>query len=175
MKNKKNIVLIGMPGSGKSTIGLALAKHFEYDFVDADTLIQKKFNMTLQKIIANKGINEFIKIEGEVNSGINGFNQIISTGGSIVYNDEAMQHLKKIGCVLYLNHTFKEIEYRLGDLNKRGVILKENQTLYDLYMERTPLYEKYADVNIRLPYGKMPVKDTMDIVIDELNKFCCKA
>ena len=167
---KNNLILIGMPGCGKTTVGGELAKSLKYQFVDADRLIEEKMNMTLEQIISKYGIDKFHDIEGEINSSINGDHQIISTGGSIIYNAKAMEHYNKIGTIIYLNHTYEELKIRLGDLKKRGVTVKPGQTLYDLYLERTPLYEKYADVNVKIPFGKIPVKDTVNIVIDKLKE-----
>ena len=147
MKNKKeNIVLIGMPGVGKSTIGVVLAKILGYQFIDADLVIQEKTGRLLKDIIAEEGIEEFIKIENEVNASINTKKAVIATGGSVIYGKEAMKHLSEIGTVVYLQLELSALSRRLGSLKKRGVVLKKGQTLKDLYEERTPLYEKYADI-----------------------------
>lgn len=165
--NNNNIILIGMPGAGKSTVGVVLAKVLGYDFVDTDLVIQKITGQRLEEIISTKGIDEFIKIEGEINCGIDGEKQIISPGGSIIYNDKAMNHFSSIGVIVYLNHSYDEIKLRLGDLKNRGVVLKENQTLHDLYLERTPYYEKYADINLKLPKG-ISIKATVKRLIKAL-------
>ena len=147
MKNKKeNIVLIGMPGVGKSTIGVVLAKILGYQFIDADLVIQEKTGRLLKDIIAEEGIEEFIKIENEVNASIDTKKAVIATGGSVIYGKEAMKHLSEIGTVVYLQLELSALSRRLGSLKKRGVVLKKGQTLKDLYEERTPLYEKYADI-----------------------------
>lgn len=147
MKNKKeNIVLIGMPGVGKSTIGVVLAKILGYQFIDADLVIQEKTGRLLKDIIAEEGIEEFIKIENEVNASIDTKKAVIATGGSVVYGKEAMKHLSEIGTVVYLQLELSALSRRLGSLKKRGVVLKKGQTLKDLYEERIPLYEKYADI-----------------------------
>ncbi len=143
-----NIVLIGMPGAGKSTIGVVLAKSMGFKFIDSDLLIQEREGKLLHEIISQSGDEGFRKIENDVNSSIDVTNAVIATGGSVVYGKEAMEHLKKIGTVVYLKHNYDEIEKRLGDLGKRGVTIKRGQTLADLYNERTPLYEKYADIVI---------------------------
>ena len=145
---KNNIVLIGMPGVGKSTVGVILAKVLGYQFVDADLLIQKSEGKLLKDIIAEKGTDGFIEVENRVNASIEAENTIIATGGSVIYGKEAMAHLKEIGTVVYLHVPFMTLEKRLADIKGRGVVLKEGQSLYDLYLERTPLYEKYADVII---------------------------
>ena len=139
---KNNIVLIGMPGVGKSTVGVILAKVLGYQFVDADLLIQKSEGKLLKDIIAEKGTDGFIEVENCVNASIQAENTIIATGGSVIYGKEAMAHLKEIGTVVYLHVPFATLEKRLADIKGRGVVLKEGQTLYDLYLERTPLYEK---------------------------------
>ena len=141
-----NVTLIGMPGVGKSTLGIVLAKVMEYQFLDADLLIQKEEKRRLSRIIQEEGIEGFKAIENRVNASIEAENTVISTGGSVVYCDEAMQHLKSIGRVVYLKLSLEALSKRLGNLRGRGVVLKEGQTLKDLYEERIPLYEKYADI-----------------------------
>ena len=142
----KNITLIGMPGSGKSTVGVVLAKTLGYDFLDSDLVIQKKTGKRLSSSIEELGIEGFIELEDQVNSGINVENTVIATGGSAVYGDNAMKHFKDISMVIYLKLPYESIRKRLGDLNKRGVVIREGSTLEDLYKERVPLYEKYADM-----------------------------
>ena len=141
-----NITLIGMPGSGKSTVGVVLAKAMGYRFIDSDLLIQEQEERRLCDIIEEEGQEAFLKIEDEVNSKINAKNTVIATGGSACYCDRAMQHLREISTVIYIQLSYEEIERRLGDLTKRGVVLKEGYTLKDLYEERCPLYEKYAHI-----------------------------
>ena len=143
---KNNIVLIGMPGVGKSTIGVILAKILGYHFLDSDLVIQEREERLLHQIIAEEGTEGFLKIENEVNASLDVKKTIIATGGSAVYGKEAMEHLKEIGEIVYLKADYDTIRRRLGNLEKRGVALKSGQTLKDLYDERTALYEKYADV-----------------------------
>lgn len=145
---QSNIVLIGMPGVGKSTVGVILAKELGYQFLDADLLIQKAEGKLLKDIIAEEGTEGFIQIENRVNASIEAERTVIATGGSVVYGKEAMEHLKSIGTVVYLKVEYEEIRARLADIKGRGVVLKKGQTLQDLYEERTPLYERYADVCI---------------------------
>ena len=145
---KDNIVLIGMPGVGKSTAGVILAKVLGYEFVDADLVIQKEEGKLLKEIIEEVGTDGFIAVENRVNSSLEVDHSIIATGGSACYEPEGMQHLRDISTVVYLKLPYEEVEQRLGDLNARGVTLQPGQTLRDLYEERTPLYEKYADLII---------------------------
>lgn len=148
MEQKENVVLIGMPGCGKSTIGVVLAKVLGYEFTDSDLLIQKQEGKLMREIIAEQGEEEFLKIEEAVNAGIRTERHVIATGGSVIYSDKAMQHLKEIGTVVYLKLSFASICNRLGNIRRRGVVLKDGQSLKDLYDERTPLYERYADITI---------------------------
>ena len=145
---KSNIVLIGMPGVGKSTIGVVLAKNLGYHFMDSDIVIQQQTGKLLHEIITEKGLDGFLQTEDEVNAGIDAEKTVIATGGSAVFGKHAMQHLAENGTIIYLSLPYEQIEERLGDLHKRGVALRENQTLYDIYQERIPLYEKYADLII---------------------------
>ena len=143
---KNNIVLIGMPGVGKSTAGVVLAKILGYKFVDADIVIQEEEGKLLKEIIASVGVDGFIQVENRVNSQLSCEKTVIATGGSVVYGKEAMEHLKEIGTVVYLKVDFKTIDSRLGNLKGRGVVLKDGQDLKALYEERVPLYENYADI-----------------------------
>lgn len=143
-----NIVLIGMPGAGKSTVGVVLAKKLGYTFLDSDLLIQEREKKLLHEIIEENGLEVFEQIENEVNTAISAKRSIIATGGSVIYGTEAMMHLKSIGSIVYLKLNYEELKERLGDLEERGVAIRPGQTLSDLYDERTPLYEKYADITI---------------------------
>lgn len=139
-----NIILIGMPGAGKSTVGVVLAKSLGYTFIDSDLVIQQQTGMLLHELISAHGVEGFWQIESDVNSTLDVEQTVIATGGSVCYEPEAMEHLRQIGKIVYLKLSYEEIEDRLGDLNARGVTMKEGQNLRDLYQERTPLYEKYA-------------------------------
>jgi shikimate kinase len=145
---KKNIVLIGMPGAGKSTIGVVLAKNLGIAFVDSDIVIQQVEDKMLHELIEEHGQDGFLEIEDRVNSSINPKAAVIATGGSVVYCENAMKHLKEIAVICYLKLSYESIEERLGDLQERGVVLKEGQTLRNLYDERIPLYEKYAGMTV---------------------------
>lgn len=141
----ENIVLIGMPGAGKSTVGVVLAKKLGYRFIDSDLVIQEKYGCLLHDLIEENGIEGFWQIENEVNASLQVDRCVIATGGSAVYGEEAMKHLGEIGTILYLRLPYEEIEERLGDLGARGVTIRKGQNLKDLYEERKTLYEKYAD------------------------------
>lgn len=145
-----NITLIGMPGAGKSTIGVVLAKVLGCDFVDSDLLIQKAEGKLLWQIIDEQGSDGFALIEERINSSINVTDTVIATGGSVIYSDKAMQHLRSISTVIYLQTACSTLTDRLGDLTKRGVTFRPGQTLEDLYAERVPLYEKYAHITVSL-------------------------
>lgn len=148
MAKNNNIILIGMPGAGKSTVGVVLAKRRGCRFLDSDLLIQEKYDALLHELIAEHGTDGFLKMEEEVNASIDVRRTVIATGGSVVYGKAAMEHLREIGTVVYLKLSCETIKDRLGDLSERGVTLRAGQTLEDLYRERIPLYEKYADVTI---------------------------
>ena len=143
-----NIVLIGMPGCGKSTVGIVLAKMLGYNFIDSDLLIQESEGKLLCKIISEDGTDAFNKIENKVNASIQATKCVIATGGSVVYGREAMAHLRNIGIVVYIQLPYEEIKTRLGDLTQRGVSMKSGQTLLSLYNERVPLYRKYAHITV---------------------------
>ena len=166
---KNNIVLIGMPGVGKSTIGVVLAKMLGYDFIDADLVIQEKEKKLLREIIAEVGAEGFIEVENRVNSSIEAEHAIIATGGSVVYGAEAMAHLKEIGTVLYLKLPYEELQKRLRDIKGRGVVLNDGQTLKDLYEERVPLYEKYADLTV--DEERCSIEQTIDKILKLKDRF----
>jgi len=144
----KNIVLIGMPGAGKSTVGVVLAKNKGMSFVDSDLVIQEQEGRKLHELIEAYGMDGFLQIEARVNASLNPKTAVIATGGSAVYSEQAMQHLKSIAMVCYLKLSYESIEERLGDLTQRGVVLQEGETLRELYDERVPLYEKYANITV---------------------------
>lgn len=163
-----NVVLIGMPASGKSTLGVLLAKTLGFDFLDSDLLIQKREKALLSKIIEEKGVEEFNRIEEEVNACIQVENTVIATGGSVVYGARAMEHFKKIGLIVYLKLPFETIEERLGDIKGRGVSIRDGETLFSLFLERVPLYEKYADITLDLQ-GKT-IEESVRALAKEVNK-----
>ena len=163
---KNNIVLIGMPGVGKSTVGVILAKVLGYQFVDSDLVIQKEEGKLLKEIIAEVGPEGFIEVENRINASLEVEHSVIATGGSVVYGKEAMQHLKEIGTVVYLALPFAEIDKRLSDIKGRGVVLKDGQDLKALYEERTLLYEAYAD--IRIDESGLNIEETIEKILQTI-------
>ena len=148
-KSKRhNVVLIGMPGAGKSTVGVVLAKRLGYAFMDSDLVIQNKEGRLLHEIIAEKGVEGFWQTEEEINASIETDYTVIATGGSVIYGSRAMEHFKQSGIIVYLKLSLEAITERLGGLNERGVTLREGQDLAALYAERIPMYERYADITM---------------------------
>lgn len=158
----ENITLIGMPSAGKSVIGVLLAKRLGYEFIDTDLVIQKEEGKLLKEIIAESGLDGFAVVENRVNSRIQAHHAVIAPGGSVVYGAEAMEHLKAISTVIYLKISYETLEKRLGNLQERGVVIREGMTLRDLYEERVPLYEKYAD--LVLEEGDMDAGACVDLL-----------
>ena len=144
----QNVILIGMPGAGKSTVGVVLAKKLGYAFLDADLVIQSRQGKLLHEIISEWGVEGFWQVEEAVNESIRTDRTVIATGGSAVYGERAMAHYQEIGTIVYLSLPLKEIRQRLGDLDERGVTLRKGQDLAGLYEERVPLYEKYAHITV---------------------------
>lgn len=144
----KNIVLIGMPAVGKSTVGVVVAKLLGYDFIDTDLLIQNQEKRLLKEIIEQEGNEGFLAIENQVNRDLEAERAVIAPGGSVVYCEEAMEHFRKTGTVVYLKVSYETIYNRINNAKNRGVVLKEGQTLRELYDERTVLFEKYADYTV---------------------------
>lgn len=164
----KNIIFIGMPACGKSTVGVVVAKRLGYEFIDTDLLIQKQEKRLLKEIIEDVGNEGFLKIENQVNCSVNPEKAVISPGGSVVYCQEAMEHFKEIGTIIYLYASFETINNRIKNAKRRGVVLKPGQTLYDLYEERTKLFEQYADYVV-LEEG-IGLEETIDKVLDLLEE-----
>ncbi len=159
----KNIIFIGMPASGKSTVGVVVAKHLGYDFIDTDLLIQKQESKLLKEIIEEVGNEGFLAIENQVNRDLEAEHAVISPGGSVVYCREAMEHYKKIGKIVYLKVPYETIYSRISSAKNRGVILEEGQTLRDLYDERATLFEQYADCVIE--EDGLSLEETIDAVL----------
>lgn len=162
----RNIVLIGMPSAGKSTVGVIIAKNFGMNFIDTDVLIQTQQGKLLQEILNKEGSGVFLEIEEKAILSLNCTNTVIATGGSVVYSHKAMEHLKKNGVVVYLHINMDTVNIRLRNLKTRGVVLEKDQTLEELYWEREPLYEKYAD--IKLECSNNSIEDTLAAVHDRL-------
>ena len=164
---RTNLVLIGMPASGKSSVGVILAKLIGYDFIDTDILIQRSEKKRLSEIIREVGVDGFLEVEARVNGSVEADHCVIATGGSAVYSEEAMRHLKKIGHIMYLKVDYETIRKRLGNIRQRGVALREGQTLRDLYDERVVLYEKYADTVVE---EKGEVEDVVVAILKLMKK-----
>lgn len=166
-KEKSNLVLIGMPGVGKSTIGVLLAKRLGMHFVDTDLFIQAGEGKSLQRLIEANGMDAFCKIECRYAQRVDVTGAVIATGGSVVYYDCGMKSLQAGGTIVYLQLPLAELEKRLGDLNARGVVLEPGQTLAQLYEKRTPLYEKWADITVNL--SGLNHDDSVEAILNSLN------
>lgn len=166
---KDNIILIGMPGVGKSTVGVVLAKKLGYGFLDSDLVIQEQSGKLLYEMIEEQGVEGFWEVENKVNASLTVHKTVIATGGSAVYGKRAMEHLKQTGVMVYLVASYEELNNRLGDLNKRGVTLKPGQDLESLLAERTPLYEKYADITVSC--DEKSIREIVEEISDEQKKY----
>lgn len=162
----KNIVLIGMPGAGKSTIGVILAKSLLFDFCDTDLIIQKSTGESLCDTINKIGIKEFIDLEEKIISGQEFSNSVIATGGSAVYGEKAMGKLKEDGIVIYLKVSPDELQKRITNIHTRGIAMKEGTSIEQLYEERAPLYEKYAEITIECD-GKT-AEECVDEIVNKI-------
>lgn len=160
-----NIVLVGMPGAGKSTIGVILAKATGKTFIDTDLIIQQRYNRLLQDIINDEGINNFLSKEESIVTALDVKNHVIATGGSVIYSNQAMDHLKRDSLIVYLQLRFDEIDDRIRNITSRGIVMDKDQTLIGLYNERLPLYERHADITINCSG-----KHIEDIVTEIKNK-----
>ncbi len=162
-----NIILIGMPSCGKSTLGRLLSKELDYAFLDTDDVIVRLNGCPLRDILDRDGVEGFKQREAEAVCTVQAHRTVIATGGSVVYSPMGMAHLKSLGRVVYLQLSFEEMQRRLGDLHERGVAIAPGSTLLDLYHERVPLYEKYADVTVPIQNGNS-VHQTLDTLIKHL-------
>ena len=166
---KDNLIFIGMPAVGKSTVGIVVAKRLGMRFVDADLLIQEQEKKLLREIIAEVGEEGFLKIENQVNAEVEAENSVISPGGSVVYCEEAMRHYKEIGTIVYLKASYQTIKRRIRNPKKRGVVLREGQSLRDLYNERVPYFEKYADITVCEDGCR--IEETIENVINAVERY----
>ncbi len=166
VETKMNVTLIGMPAAGKSVIGVLLAKRIGFELIDTDLVIQKQEKRLLKEIIAQEGLDGFLAIENSVNASIEAERSVIAPGGSVIYGRDAMEHLRQISTIVYLRISCEELKKRLGDLKDRGVALREGMTLEDLYEERIPLYESWADVTVE-EEGKTP-----GMIVEEICARC---
>lgn len=162
-----NIILVGMPSCGKSTLGRILSKELQYDFLDTDEVIIRQNGCPLRDILDARGVDGFVAVEEAAVCSVQAEKTVIATGGSVVYSEKAMEHLKKMGKIVYLCLTFDEMERRLGDLHARGVAIAPGATLQDLYNERVPLYEKYADITVNIRNGNS-VRQSMQNLLKKL-------
>ena len=165
---KDNIILIGMPGCGKSTIGVLLAKNLAYGFLDSDLVIQEQSGRKLQDMIDAMGPEAFSAFEDAVNATLIPHNTVIATGGSAVYGTRAMEHFKQIGTVVYLKASYETIEKRIRNFATRGIVIPEGQTFRDVYNERTALYEKYADITVDVDADKADIWDVVEAITAKL-------
>lgn len=163
-----SIILIGMPGSGKSTVGVILAKSLGIDFVDTDLLIQRRENRLLQNIIDKDGIDFFLDIERDTVLDVNEKNAVIATGGSVILRDDAMNHLKKLGKVIFLDVSVNELERRLSNIKTRGVAAEKGESVKDIYDKRFSLYKKFADITVNA--DSLSCEQTVNIICERLNK-----
>jgi shikimate kinase len=168
-KTIKNIVLIGMPGAGKSTMGVILAKTLGRNFIDTDIVAQETTGRLLQEIIDAEGTDAFLNTEEKTILSLHCHHAVIATGGSVVFSEKAMEHLKREGVVLYLKISFEEMEHRLKNITTRGIVLVAGQSLHEMYTQRVPLYEKYADITIDCTDGDF--EQCVGNAIDELPAF----
>lgn len=167
MKNKKtNISLIGMAGSGKSTLGVLLAKSLNLAFVDTDLLIQQKYDCYLWELLNRIGNADFLEIEGDVIKELNLKNTLIATGGSAVCSKRAMEHLKETSTVVFLDVPFKEIEKRVQNIKTRGLVIEKGHTLEDTYNHRLPLYRAYADITVKT--DRCTLEESVEEIIKKL-------
>ena len=162
----KNIVLIGMPGSGKSTVGVLLAKALGYSFVDVDLIICKEAGKPLQEILDNEGLDFFLHLEGRIGAELDYDKTVIATGGSMVLSENAMENLRKNGKVVFIDVDLDEIKRRVTNIKTRGIAFGKGETLDDVYRVRYPLYKKYADITVSMELSS--IETTVDATVEKL-------
>jgi len=165
---KDNIILIGMSGAGKSTLGVLLAKALGKDFADTDLYIQQKEKRLLQEIIDAEGIEYFMQVEEDVVSNLAFENTVIATGGSVVYSEKIMDALKANAVAVYLYVSYGKLAARVGNISTRGIVMRKGSTYEDVYNERLPLYEKYADITVDC--SSMDIESCVEQIVKQLNK-----
>ncbi len=166
-KQKTNIILTGMPASGKSTVGVILAKVLGMDYIDTDLVIQKREKALLCDLIRDRGVDGFLCAEEEAVLSVQEKNAVIATGGSVVYSDAGMRHLKEDGIVIYLKVGKEELFKRLHNIKERGVVLRLNETVEEMFESRSVLYEKYADIVVE--EGESSIEETVMMIADEVS------
>ena len=165
-----NIVLTGMPGSGKSTVGVLLAKALGYSFIDTDLIISRKAGKPLQKILDNDGLDRFLELEEEVGSTLECEYTVVATGGSMVLSEKAMEHLKSLGTVVFINVAYDEIKRRVTNITTRGIAFHKDETLKNVYDQRTPLYRRYSDITVDIPSENFTVEKSVEALVKKLEK-----
>lgn len=166
--SRSNIVLIGMPGAGKSTVGVLLARTLKMPFIDTDILIQEEQNMLLQDIINTYGIEKLLDTEENTIVNLCVENYIIATGGSAIYKEGSMRHLKDNGIIIYLHLKLSKIERRIKNITTRGIAMGKGQSLADIYKERVPLYKKYADIEIDCSHKH--IEDVISEIVQKIKR-----
>lgn len=167
---KDNLILIGMPGAGKSTIGVILAKTLAMDFVDGDLEICKETGTTLQDILDHQGKDAFLEIENRVICGLNPHHTVVATGGSVPLEPEAMGHMKEIGTVIYLKVGLEELRNRLSNIKTRGIAFGPGESLDTLYAQRVPTYESWAEITIEADPNRNDIENMVDQIVAELER-----
>ena len=157
-----------MPGSGKSTVGVLLAKALGYSFVDTDLIISRKAGKPLQKILDEDGLDRFLGLEEEVGCTLDCDYTVVATGGSMVLSKNAMEHLKSIGTVVYINVAFDEIKRRVTNITTRGIVFHKDETLKNVYDQRTPLYRGYSDITVDIPEENFSVEKSVEAIVKTL-------
>ena len=164
--SRKNIVFVGMPASGKSTVGVIVAKVMGMNFIDSDIVIQQSENAKLNELIEEYGIDDFLKREEQALLSINVDNTVIATGGSAIYSDAGMKHLSNNATIIYLKVSLDNLKDRLTDLKARGVVIRPGESIEQMYATRSVLYEKYADIIVE--EKGTSIEDTVCLVMEQL-------